>query len=107
MDLFDAQALSNLADSLGDCAEDLAVRLAPTLDAFAAAMPTTLSGFGGGAFTKVLQQVGVDNFGVAGSQGLLARLGIPEAPSDFVGRAQHRIAQTLEEVDVRKDTFGL
>lgn len=107
MDLFDAQALSNLADSIPDCAEELERRLAPTLDLFAAGMPDTLAGWRGGAFEDVLYRVGVDNFGSAGSQALLARLGVHEAPMDFVRKAQRRIEQQLQEVDVRKDTFGL
>mmetsp|Transcript_127655 Transcript_127655/g.355265 ORF Transcript_127655/g.355265 Transcript_127655/m.355265 type:complete len:191 (+) Transcript_127655:252-824(+) len=70
-------------------------------------MPDTLAGWRGGAFVETLHRIGVDNFGAAGSQALLARLGIAEADASFVQRAQHRIEQLLAEVDVRKDTFGL
>lgn len=104
---FDAQALSNLADSVVPCASELLERLAPTLDLFAAGMPSSLGGWSGGAFVRVLQQVGVDNFGAAGSQALLSRIGVAEAHEVFVQRAQHRIEQLLADVDVRKDTFGL
>lgn len=107
LDLFDPQALANLSDSIPEFAEELLRRLAPHLDHFAAGMPDTLAGWSGGAFPDLLYSVGVDNFGAAGSQALLARLGVPECPADFAGRAQRRIEQQLQEVDVRRDTFGL
>lgn len=107
LDLFDGQALANLSDSVAGCAGELGLRLAPTLDFFVANMPRSLDGWSGSAFVEVLHRVGVDNFGILGTRSVLQRMGVPEAPTDFVQRALRRIEQAHAEVDMRKETYGL
>eukprot|EP00438_Fugacium_kawagutii_P034668 Skav219055 [mRNA] locus=scaffold1033:33702:34856:+ [translate_table: standard] len=104
---FDAQALANLSDSVPSMAERLLERLEPALDEFISGMPRTLSDWSGGAFGQVLNRVGVDNFGILGTQRLLSKMGISMPQSDFQERASQRIQQTLEEGDSRKETWGL
>merc|ERR1719506_3507444 len=71
-------------------------------------MPTTLDEWRRGTtFSNLLQQICADNFGAAGTTLVFSRLGIPEAPTSFILRAQHRIRQVMSEADLRKDTFGL
>lgn len=107
LDLFDAQALSNLADALPEHQEEFLVRLTPTLKAFVAAMPTSLEEWAGGAFLKVLQETMVDNFGALGTGILFDQMGLFAAPDSFVTRALRRIGQVLAEPDFRKESFGL
>jgi len=107
IDLFDAQALSNLCDSIPHCAQELFQRLLPTIEEFVGGMPESLDGWRGGSFADVLHRIMVDNFGAMGTQVVLARLGLQDAGSDFIAKAQHRIGLALAEVDARKEGFGL
>ncbi|CAK8996022.1 unnamed protein product, partial [Durusdinium trenchii] len=107
MSTFDAQALANLSDSVKDMSEELLERLEPTLEEFVNGMPKTLTDWSGSAFVQVLHRVGVDNFGVAGTQSLLSKMGISEPALDFRRRALVRIQQTLDDGDARKDIWGL
>jgi len=103
----DAQALSNLSDSVPDMSDQLLARLEPFLDAFVAGMPKTLPEWSGAGFHQVLHQTGVDNFGIAGSNRLLMKMGIPTPSADFIDRARRRVEQAIEEGDARQDTWGL
>jgi len=107
IELFDAQALANLADALPDCAEDLKQRLQPSLEALVAGMPGTLEGWRAGRFFEVLNQICADNFGAAGTQLLLEKMGVPFPAANFVLRGQHRVAQLLAETDMRLEVYGL
>lgn len=107
MSSFDAQALANLSDSVPDMSEELLERVEPALDEFVYGMPQKLSDWNGPHFVKVLTSVGVDNFGVAGTQRILSKMGITEPNQDFQQRALLRIQQAEEDGDVRKETWGL
>ncbi|CAJ1350539.1 unnamed protein product, partial [Effrenium voratum] len=101
----DAQALANLSDSVETCAPQLMARLEPFLEDFVGGLPRLAERNSG--FSEVLQRVGVDNFGIAGTRALLAKMGIPEPGKDFLQRALRRVQQTLDEGDARKDLWGL
>lgn len=58
-------------------------RLREAVGRFVAAVPGSLEGFRSGAYSRLVDEFEVDNFGACGDRALLELLGIPEAPADF------------------------
>jgi len=93
----EVQHIAVLLDAGLSCSDVLGRRMGAMLRQFLEAFPKSEEEWRRPEYPKFLKMLQVDNFGLVGSQFLLARIGIEKAPADFCERAAKRMRSYIRE----------